>query len=501
MNQSNQLRVVFNDQYHHDQNGVNEKTLTNSKLVGDEKLQSQLVFLQGMWENNKENFPLTFLTEGSKSGYTVQEIMGEDFSYDVVGKLKRTSFIQSGYTSASTAIGANGTPVTLIMKDKTLIVQHIVKTPNNYYLRVLNNPVPVQGGYWQYTLQKYGSDYSSIPYTELSSGTLLVQMGGAIVSSSGSVGNNSNVQTPGKMKGCLSTLRKSFRYEGNLKHRTANCTFQTSAGSTQYFVPFFRWQYGIEFRKSIEEHLWISKFNKNLDGTTSDGLYDETNNKPIFTGAGVFEQIPHQDTYSVMTADKLKRIVRNVLYGAKGIGNMNIVLYTGTGGMEEFDRAMKVEALGYSQITGDKFITGSGRNLTIGGFFTSYQHIDGHVITCVKLNMLDDLEGYAANSPLHPKTGLPICSYDYHFIDHTSRENDGGKNIKMVLQKGRVFNVGIVKGMAALGDKAVDYNFAGNDDYEAIATEQDNASVHAICTKHITITNTTHCFSLRCNIS
>ena len=105
----------------------------------------------------------------------------------------------------------------------------------------------------------------------------------------------------------------------------------------------------------------------------------DDNGKPITLGSGVFEQIPNVDTYSELTTAKIKSVVRDALYGATDAQQMNIVLFTGIGGMEEFDNAMKSEISSGTYIKNTdpaSFISGSGSNLQLGGYFT-YQHIDG----------------------------------------------------------------------------------------------------------------------------
>ena len=72
--------------------------------------------------------------------------------------------------------------------------------------------------------------------------------------------------------------------------------------------------------------LWYSKYNRSSDGTIN--LKDD-NNKPIPLGAGVIEQIPNVDSYSTLTAAKIKSVVRDALYGASDAQDMNIVLFTG----------------------------------------------------------------------------------------------------------------------------------------------------------------------------
>jgi hypothetical protein len=125
---------------------------------------------------------------------------------------------------------------------------------------------------------------------------------------------------------------------------------------------------------------------------------------------------------------------------------------TGTGGMREFDRAMKeagatiLGPLGAGDVA-SKFITGSGSNLALSGFFDTFYHIDGYVIK-VKKNPIFDIGAVAMGSPLHPESGLPLESYRMVFID--DNDVDGQPNIQHVAQKGRIFQDGVIQGLTPM---------------------------------------------------
>jgi hypothetical protein len=100
-----------------------------------------------------------------------------------------------------------------------------------------------------------------------------------------------------------------------------------------------------------------------------------------------------------------------------------VTLYTGIGGAREFDKAMRdyyatgglTTSNSYLQTTQPTFITGSGRNLGITGYFTSYDHIDGHRVNVVKVPLFDH-GPVAQASKKHPESGLPLESYRMVFV-------------------------------------------------------------------------------------
>ncbi len=185
------------------------------------------------------------------------------------------------------------------------------------------------------------------------------------------------------------------------------------------------------------------------------------------------------------------------MYGATDTGNMNVIMYTGIGGLEEFHDAMAAKASTFQQVAGDKFIKGEGTNLMLTGFFASFKHIDGHTVS-VRYLPLCDFGSRAENAPKHPISGKPITSYDMYFLDQSVY--DGEQNIKMISQKGRSMVRGIVKGMAPDGMRADGGDFSGNN-LPYIATEKDENSVHFLSAKGVCIRRNNHCFKLSCSLS
>ena len=147
-------------------------------------------------------------------------------------------------------------------------------------------------------------------------------------------------------------------------------------------------------------------------------MLDE-NGQPVVSGPGLFEQIINKDTYSTLTQKKIEDTIGDLFYGMTDATDKQVTLFTGIGGAREFDKALRnYYAMGtsgtsisnsdnaYLRTTESKFITGSGRNLGITGYFTSYDHIDGHRVNVVKVPLFDH-GPVAQASKKHPETGLP----------------------------------------------------------------------------------------------
>jgi hypothetical protein len=176
---------------------------------------------------------------------------------------------------------------------------------------------------------------------------------------------------------------------------------------------------------------WYGQQSYNESGVTN--LRDE-NGQPIVIGPGLLEQIPNTDTYSELTAAKLKNTIGDLFYGMTDASNKQVTIFTGTGGVRDFDEALKEQLTGYRQFNDGKFVSGSGRNLVLTGFFTTYEHVDGHQIRVVKVPLFD--HGTVAQARTkHPVTGYSLESYRMVFVDQSNY--DGQSNLQMINKKGR----------------------------------------------------------------
>lgn len=484
---SNTARIVYRDNF--DGRGISkEDTLANALLTKPDMINPVITHLAG---REDKKFPLSFLTEGQNGGVRTIELNDQQYKWKVFRRLRRSDSVVSTSYSGSDKPGIANTRIIVVFETNWLKNQHTIESPNGYQLRIQRRPTQI-GNNYRYELAMQNPDPAAyIPLTELAAGVRWGMVGGAPVSEALSWGNESNVVTPGEMKNQVTFLRKSYRWAGNYANKKVECEFTIAGVKTNLFMDFERWQHTLDWKQVCEEHYWYSKYNRRADGQIT--LFDDETNEPIPIGAGVLDQIPNTDTYSTLSALKLKNTVGDVFYGNTDTGNMNVILYTGLGGMDEFDKAMKEDLKNYTLLPGsDKFVMGSGRNLILGGFFTTYQHVDGHTVTVRHLPLLD-FGGRAEISPKHPITGRPLSSYDMYFIDMSAY--DGQNNVQMATIKGQAMITGVLKGMAP-----TPMDFAGNDS-EVISTEQDVSSIHFKSAKSIFIRRNTSCFKLNCSIS
>lgn len=418
-------RITISKQFYNDTQMTDMNSLANALLAHPEKLSPVLTHLGG---REDKKFPLTSLTEGVGNTKSIKKL---EYEYDVITRLNHTRPLAD--TNAGANLGKGGAQFELVFPDRWFIKDYILISKSGVQVRIMSQPI-ASGGNYKYMVRLVTADPNTVfPATDATAGSLFGQMF-APVGVDWSRGNASNWSSPFKVRHKLTTCRKSYQFSGNAKDYVVNIGLPLSGGrTTNLWMDFEEWQYMLQWNEEREMLYWYAEQSYNNVGVTP--MVDE-NNQPVVIGPGMFEQIPNKETYSTLTANKLKNVIGDLFYGMTDAQQKQVVLYTGQGGLREFDEAMKSEMLAksYTQTVNDKFVTGSGRNLTLTGFFTTYEHVDGHTVKVVH-NPLFDHGVVAQTREKHPNTGWSVESYRMVFIDQSNY--DGESNIQMVSKEGR----------------------------------------------------------------
>lgn len=483
---TNSATILYHDTFD-GRNFSSENSLAKARLTKPDRINQTITYLQG---REDKRFPLTFMTEGQKGGMDKIEIEDIEYEYDTKNRNRKSSKILNHSYQAGDKVGLGGAPIFITMEDNWLPIQHTITTPNGKKMRVDRKKPAADGVGYEYQFQAIRtSDSDYIPPSELSIGGFLAREGSAAVSTELSFGNEANRSYPGKRKNQISILRESFHLAGNISNRTVEVVFNVGGKKTSKWELEDIWNWELDVKQGNEEHYWFSQYNRNAAGEILN--HDPDTGLPIPYGAGIEYQIPNKDTYGNLTVNKLSRTVGDVFYGAPDTKNMIVTLYTGMGGMEEFDKAIKAEGGGWANLlTGaaaTEFVRKNSDGLKFGNYFRAYEHVDGHMILVKHLPLLD-YGGRADAAPKHPVSGKPTTSYDMYFLDASTY--DGQRNIRMVTQKGRSMIRGVLKGMSPVPDH---FKWKGND---ILATDQDKSSLHLLFAKGIQIFRNTHCFKL-----
>jgi hypothetical protein len=307
-------------------------------------------------------------------------------------------------------------------------------------------------------------------------------------SAAGSRGNGSLFVTPYKKKNQLNVFRKTYKWEGELPTKVVRFNYTKKDGDAKtLWMDYRKWAFMKEWQMEKEIGIWEGEYNKTEDGRIT--LKDQRSGNPAPRGAGVWEQIPNWDSYSVLTANKIKTVMRDVFRQTGDTTGKDIKVFGGTIAAENFDNAMK-SLLGENRFQGigDKFVTGSGSNLEFGGYFTKYRTVDGNTFTFVKSRMFDD--GPRALVADDYKDGYTTESGKMVFIDDSTYE--GEANIRMVIKKGMENYMAKVAGVGTQ---------EGGSQPEWVASDFHGSSHEYMTMRNIQILRNSNCFVLEMEVN
>lgn len=438
------------------------------------------------------NFPMLALTKGNPKAMKGVGLDNYEYKYPIMGRIKReTEIVQTSYSSGD-KVGLGVADFKIQVKDKQFSKYQTIylgdSIANRYMLRTQDSGIGIGQGVFEYTVclvTSSASDFIDGKYLQV--GRVLGE-GAKLASLEDSDGVSSTSQLGGVATNMISYLRESVNIKGNVTNKVMKHEIRVDGKVFKGYLDWNLFTANIKFQNAEEEHLWWSKYTKDSSGNFT--LIDKETNKPVTSGAGLDEQITNSTTYSTLNYAKLAKTIREVTFDA-GAKNANIVIWTGTGGCEEFNDALiaQLGSLNFT-VSSDKFVEGSNSNtMTFGSFFKTFKHVDGHTVTVMKHPMFD--KGIMSRVVgRHPKTGLPLSSYDMYFVDMSTY--DGKPNIMYVYEKGREYQQFVLNGAV----KIVGYDNSNNR-----VSAKDQASIHMFNSSGIQIMKTGSCFKMLCNAS
>lgn len=472
----NEKLRLYQDTYN-DESYSSVNHIANALQHNAEILSPAITHLYGKAD---KRFPLSFLTEGMGN---IRSLNSIEYKIPIIGRPKKTSRVIASLYTASDTPGKGRTRFRIPFVDKFFAKSNVIISPNKTQVRIMSEPVQGNGG-WVYEVEFVsGTSNRSCDLSQITAGVVWAKLYSP-VGIEASRGVESRSYNPSMMTNQTSLLRKSYRYRGNVENKIMVMELMTDNGPTKLWSDWESYLHTLQWREEVENSLWWGEYNRDENGVVH--LRDEDSNEIIPIGSGVFEQIPNYDTYSVLTENKLKATVRDVMFNASDSEFVNIEIFTGTGGFEEFHNAMMSAAssTGFTLIDSEKFVKEGNGGLIYGNYFNTYVHQDGHRLTLRKLSLLDT-GAYADISPKHPHTKLPLESYKMIFLDNSTY--NGKKNIQYVAERGRESMEWGVAGATVP---------RGFPDSPLRASDIDAASTHHMKSCGIQIIRPTNCFVL-----
>lgn len=413
------FKQPYNTQLHTDTN-----SLVQAYLTKPEKLNVNVTHLAG---RQSKRFPLTFVSEGLQNTTSIGQ---DEYEYDVHSEIDEVRTLAKDVNVSDPGIG--NTPFEIEFDDSYFPPDYVLSSGSGLQVRIMSGPYP-KGSNWGYMVQMLDPNRNSVmPAEDVKAGSRFGKAY-APVETDYSRGNASNWDAPYKIRHKLTTLRKSYNFSGNVASTVMIFPFKDPNGNQiNKWLDYEEYKHMLDWKEECEAYYWYGKQNYDQTGRTH---MKGKNNYDIIVGPGLLDQIIHRDTYSKLTEGKLRNVVGQLFYSMNDADNMNVTLYTGTGGLEEFDQAMKdyLNSNVFAQYNANKFVTGSGWNMTLGGYFRRYEHVHGHVINVV-YNKMFDHGPIAKAKRRHPRTGYSLESHRLVFVDQSSY--DGNSNLLMVNKKG-----------------------------------------------------------------
>lgn len=503
-----QMKFQVQEQIFDAKSMLDETNFYHQRQGMPSELTKRITYILGQYKNN---YPLTLATLGGvgfgNQGSAV-ELDDVQYTYPVMGRKTKVSVvysIESTYNGgAKPGIGHSRFFITFT--DNWIKRYYVIQSSNGVQAYVHGDGEPTGNGGYRYECQLDPAGPSDFcPLTELQPGTRWVELNTAVAESE-SRSTESKMVMPGLFKNQMGFMRAGMQWAGNSANKVMKIDIQWEGKTTNVWMDYYMWQFEERWAEECEHLAWYSRYNRLADGSIP--LKDLYTGKIIPRGSGALEQIINKGTYSSLTYNTLSNKIGDALFGQNDTQGMEITLYTGTGGRREFHKA--IMAAGGSYVVNpltttagmgaiaDKFVTGSGYNLMLGGYFDGFYHIDGYTIK-LKYNPVFDIGRVANVSPLHPVSGLPLESYRMVFIDNN--DVDGMPNIRHVAQTGRSFIDGVVKGLTPM-PKSVNIllGSSGSEANKFLSTVQDKSEYTRMSSKGFQIMRANRCFDLQCTM-
>lgn len=389
---------------------------------------------------------------GDMSAKQSKEVKTNEYEFMLMGRFNKNEQISvSDYTSTSKA-GQYGQPFFLQFASDLFKRGYVIESPNEHQVRINKDGEPFGQGY-RYECTYLGDRTNSfIPWTETVAGTQWASFFAPVSQAESKNPGSGKRVLPGKGMNQMNTLRATMEWRGNVANKALCISVPVNATeNSPMWMQQDRFMLEIDWVKAKETVMMYGKFNRDNNGQV---LLTESDRTAVVTiGAGLLEQIPNTFQYTTLSHEVLKSMMMDIFYTNPLTMGKEVIMFTGQGGIEEFDRAMKDYMNSTSlawNTTNDKIVGGAGSSLAVEAhYFDRVVFIGGYKLT-VKHNKMFDMGARAVKSPRHPRTGYPMESYRMIFLDPVSL--DGKSNIIYVHEKGREVFDKQLQGMAVVPD-------------------------------------------------
>lgn len=306
--------------------------------------------------------------------------------------------------------------------------------PDDYALRVVEDPTEVATG-WRYRVELVtGDDSLFAPVEDLQSGTRWSEEYGLVEHELSKRGNEVKHAGPLMMENVTSVIRKNYEVPGNMitkgKNHPLAFAFVDQDGKVQTrWIDKLGWDFMKQFRWDKARLLIGGKSNKLADGQF--GNKGESGNT-VRSGFGLYEQMDGGNLkfFNKFSLDSLTDFAMDISVGKLKEDSRKFVLSTGEYGAYDFHKAASEKASGLRWLEGSHNFKTEGGKVTLDeGQMLKYVSVNGIEFNIIIDPMKDDR---VRNKVDHPAGGL-ASSRIYDIWDFGT--TNGKPNIQKVAVK------------------------------------------------------------------
>jgi len=202
------------------------------------------------------------------------------------------------------------------------------------------------------------------------------------------------------------------------------------SNTTEMWCRAAEWEFMYQWYRELETVAIYSTYSADQMGVTH---MQDNSSLPVYEGAGLREQIASSNKryYSELTEGIISDFLAELSYNTVPESDRKFVALTGEYGYREFHNALENKAGTWTLLKDNPFINGSGRNVSLGGQFTTYVGLNGIELTLAKMPIYDNT---VINRQKHYQSGKPLESYRFTIFDFGMKGADS--NITKVYKKG-----------------------------------------------------------------
>jgi len=416
----------------------------------------------------------------------------DDFTWDLIGAYERNFPLVeavwkgSVVTDSTDGVGKGGS-FKLYFSERAFSDVNIIVGERNelYQIRILEEPVLVAGGLWEYEVELMGGNQFGMPGSELVGGKRFSKEFSLVEDTLSIKGGDIWFSSPIALRNEFSSIRMQHTAPGNMKDRRIGTMLAVKDPKTGAIVqqPLWmqhvEWKFEYDYAQEKNKVLMFARSNRDENGDYSN---IGKSGHVLKQGAGIREQMESSNTfyYTNFSLKFLEDMLTELSEGKLSMDERHFILKTGERGAIQFHKAISADgsgwmkdavALGFDNTNINaiqKVVSPLHPNaLSVGYQFTQFI-APNNIKVSVEVDPFYDSK--VRNKILHPNGGVAE-SYRYDIMDIGTIE--GEPNI----QKAMVTGNEEVRGWEA----GLRNPFTGAPNTDLMANSVDGSTYHRAC--------------------